>query len=305
MARPGNWGALAGCALLALTLGTGCLGFVHPVDPLPPKNVFRCEGVPQACKNRVHVFVVHGIDPLDLANLDGLCDYLHELGFIKTHFGLPYHAYQFDREIRKIHEEDPEVRFVVIGFNYGAGIARDLACSAGVSKIPIDLLVYLDGLQLAQRPLDRPGNALRVLNVLTKKGSPTLKIAKAVNAECDDVWHFGAPTHPHTLKLLAGELAQVAARVPIVEVALPPLHHEPTPHGLPAPTPAPDNRPRLPAPLPGSGGEKLPQPKEVPPGKAKADGWDFLEPDGGSPGVPGAKPISEGVSSGAPAMQPQ
>jgi hypothetical protein len=295
MARPGSWGALAGCAFLALTLCPGCLGFVHPIGSAKHKEVLPCESVPVPCKNRVHIFIVHGIDPLDIANLAGLCEYLNSLGFIKTHFGLPYHVYLFDREIRKIHEEDPTSRFVLIGFSYGAGLVRDLVYSAATSNIPIDLLVYLDGVPLGQRALDRPANALRVLNILTTFRSPTLKLPEAVNADVEGVWHFGAPTHPQTLKMLAEELVPVALRVPIIETPLPPLPGGPRPHVVP------DNRQRLPPPLANPRSpEKLPAPREVPPGQARRDAWDFLRPDGGATGVPGTKPISEAQSAGPP-----
>jgi hypothetical protein len=294
MRQDRRWSALARSVLLAGgLLSGGCLSFVHPLAPPGPADLLPCDGVPAACKNRVHLFFIGGIDPLDLGNLDGLCNYAHALGFIKTHVGAPYHAFYFEKEILRIHKADPDARFVLLGFSWGAGLARDVAAGVGARGVPTDLLVYIDGVTLAQKPLDRPATALHVVNLLSCGRDPAgHKVEHATNVQYDDAGHFGAPTHPQTRKMLANELAVVALRVPLVEVAPPPAHPEfipprPVPERLPAPLPAPE---RLPAPKPTP--ERLPPPKPEKPTAARGD-WDFLLPDGSSTGYPGGQPMAE------------
>jgi hypothetical protein len=264
-----------------VVLTSGCLGFVHPIHSPQKEDLAACTEVPAACKNRVHIFLINGLDPFEVGNLKGLQDYLHSLGFIKTWYGQPFHAFLFAKEILKIHAEEPTARFVLIGFSYGAGLARDVVddmCKAG---IPADLLVYIDGVDLTQRRLDRPHHALRVINILSCYRDAERKLEAAENMQYDDVWHFGAPTHPKTLKMLAEELAVVALRVPIEEPMLPPRPPEELP---PHPTPR-----VLPPPLPGPG--TLPPPRPASPPPPEGD-WKFLEPDG-TTGVSGKKPISD------------
>jgi hypothetical protein len=282
MPRHGCWRTLAGClTILGISLASGCLGFVHPITPLSLEDRTSCDHVPQACKNRVHVFIIHGLDPLDLGNLDGLCDYLHSLGFIKTHFGQAFHGGYFEKEILRIHEAEPMARFAILGFSYGAGVARDLTCQLEKANIPVDLLVYLDGVCIFQRPLDSPHNALRVVNIVAGEVDAGASIADAENVECSNTWHFGAPTNRRTLKVLADELTTVALGVPLIEVLLPPPDFT-----------VPRRPPVLPPPQPGA--------PPLPPPTPAGAGWNFLGPDGNAVGSPGAKPMSDawGMESG-------
>jgi hypothetical protein len=171
---------------------------------------------------------------LDFANFEGVRDYIQSLGFLKTHFGQCYHQWRFRDEIRQIHADDAEARFVVIGFSYGACMARDLVNAVKDDGIPIDLLVYLGGCVLKNEDKTCPANAVHVVNILAL--GCIFNGAQPENTEninYDDVFHFGSPTHPRTLELLARELAVVATRVPVVL----PLEDPPPPEEAPHPRP--------------------------------------------------------------------
>jgi hypothetical protein len=255
---------------LALVLGlqAGCLQYFHPIDPLPAEEVRDNFEVPIGCKNGVYIFFLHGVDPLDLANFEGVRDYVQSLGYIKTYYGQPFHAFYYEKEIVAIRKRDPNARFVVMGFSYGAGLVGDLACSLGKQGIDIDLLVYVDGVRLEARPLSRPANVLEVVNILGHDRSDEQEIAGAKNMRYNDVWHFGTVTHPQTLRMLVRELSEVALRVPVITDAPPPVP------GVIVPAP-----------------EMLPAPKP----NAKRGEWDFLKPDGHTVGVPGTKPIVDAI----------
>jgi hypothetical protein len=245
-------GRLLGLAVLAAALvaAPGCMRCLHPIpDDLWPKAE-HCPSLPQACRNHVYIFLIHGVDPLDYANLAGVRDYLIALGFPKTWYGQMYHASHFAAEIRRIHKEDPLARFVVVGFSFGANLARNVAHAAAEDNISIDLLFYLGGNTLKDCPYDRPANACKVVNILARgciwNGT---HFDDALNIEYDDVYHFGSPTHRQTLAVLTEELTLVASRVPVVQRV---------PEAFPVPSP--------------------PRP-EVPPVEDEAPGpeWDFLK----------------------------
>jgi hypothetical protein len=242
-------------SLLLLAAPTGCLSFCHPIAPAGPESIASCAAFPACARNHVHVFFVHGLDPLDLANFEGVRDYVQQLGFVKTHFGQWYHQWSFRGEIRKIHQDDPDAHFAVIGFSWGASMVRDLVNAVKDDGISIDLLVYLGGCVLTNSPETRPENAGRVINILAVGGIFNgTSLPDADNIRYNDVLHFGSPTHSHTLQLLASELALVAARVPVPVPAEPPPQEEALP------------RPR-----------QLHQP--MPPADPEArDDWDFLKP---------------------------
>jgi hypothetical protein len=213
-------------AAMCLAGGQGCLSFVHSLDLPPKEQTIVGEQIPAPSRSRVHIFLLQGLDPLDLANINGLTEYIHQLGYNQTHYGQFFHQWSFRKEMRNIHKEDPEARFVVIGFSLGSFMACELANAVKEEKLPIDLLIYLGGFILDNSPRTQPDNAARIANILTAgyvlKGP---QMDRAENIRCNDVWHFGLPTHPRTRELLARELAVVAARVPYAE-KIPPLPPE-------------------------------------------------------------------------------
>jgi len=200
---------------VALLAFSGCVSSFHPVAPPPPELAGPCQSTPQCARDHVYVFFVQGIDVVDFANLSGVRDYVQMLGFSRTYYGQLYQAPSFLQEIRRIYHEDPEARFVLVGFSFGANSVRSLAESMGDEGIPVGLLVYLGGNTLHNRPGDQPENAGQIVNILASGAiwdGDTLD--RAENYQVKNVWHFGSPTHPETLKILAQHLARVAASVP-------------------------------------------------------------------------------------------
>jgi pimeloyl-ACP methyl ester carboxylesterase len=228
--------------------------FLHSVGQPVQEHLALSACIPQTARNHVHIFFIHGMDPFDWANLAGVRDYVQELGYIKTHYGQIYHTWEFEKDLRQIHHDDPDARFVLIGFSFGANMARDLARDAGQEHIPIDLLVYLGGNTLKDCPEDKPENVVHIVNILATgclwNGD---HLEGADNINYGDVWHFGSPSHPKTLDVLAEELAKVAGSVPLV-IRQPPSWH----FNEEAPTPRP-----------------VVQQTDGP-----RDEWDFLKPSG-------------------------
>jgi hypothetical protein len=257
MAQQGCWGRRVLSCLSAgvLLVNSGCLSFLNAVHKPPAEEaVLSCLEVPKPCRDHVHIFLVHGMDPLDSANLAGVRDYLHSLGFNQVYYGQLYHTGHFKKEVRRIHREDAEARFALIGFSFGANMVRNIAQDAKADGIHIDLLVYLGGNTLDNIPHDRPENAGHIVNILAKgciwNGA---QLDGAENINVPDVYHFGSPTHPATLQMLNRELARIAVAVPIVEIQPPPQIPEDA--------------------------EPTPRPIQLPAASASASGeWDFLKP---------------------------
>ena len=183
----------------------------------------------------MYVFLINGLDPLECANLRGVRDHLQTLGFTKTFYGQLYHGYAMKQELRRLHEEDPAARFVLIGFSFGANVARSMTRAVKEDGIQIDLLVYVSGNTMQNVPRDRPENAGLIVNItateLIRNGA---WLDNAENANVQDARHFAMPTHPYTIRTLDRELTVLAARVPAMQTidsdSLPPTAgEEPTP----------------------------------------------------------------------------
>jgi hypothetical protein len=234
-----------------LMLPAGCMSYLNPVHTLPPQQTAFCADVPKCARNHVYIFFVHGTDPLDCANLRGVRDYAQSIGFIKTYYGQFYHKSYFIQEICRLHKEDPDARFALVGFSFGANMVRDICHAVEPEGVTIDLLLYLGGNTLKNVPEDRPANATQIVNILACGciwNGDTLD--NAINITYPDVYHFGSPTHVRTLTLLAEELTKSACRVPVVETVLPPAE------------------------------EEAPRPRPVKPDSSRyePDEWDFLKP---------------------------
>jgi hypothetical protein len=284
MHHQGRWRKVL-CKLIAaagLFSSAGCLSFIHPVEPAPAELAGACRELPHCCRNHVHIFLVHGLDPLDSANLSGLCKHMHELGFNNTHYGQLYHAWFLEKEIRRVHHEDAEARFVLIGFSFGANVVRSITQHVKDEGIRVDLLVYLGGNTLDNVPYDRPDNTGHIVNILASgciwNGA---WLDGATNIHETDVWHFGSPCHPETVEILNEHLLALAASVPApTPTLMRPTDDEPTP------------RPVMP-----------------PAVSQHRDDWDFLKPvsrlretppakdgDGQAPAPDNKKPTKEKVA---------
>jgi hypothetical protein len=260
MMQLGRWQRRLMACLLALGASSlsGCLCYLHPIPAAPLAYTQACHVAPKCARDHVYVFFVHGMDPFDYANMTGVRDYVQQLGFHKTFYGQLYHTAHFEREIRRIHHEDPDAHFVLLGFSFGTNMVRSIAQEVKEDGIHIDLLVYCGANTLHNTERDQPDNAGRILNILAWGfiwNGDTM--SKAENINVPDVWHFGSPSHPKTLEWLARELAVVAATVPAVE----PL--EPAGPALPG---GPSDR------------EMAPAPRPVTPETAARDDSDFLKP---------------------------
>jgi hypothetical protein len=216
---------LLGLVLLA-AIGSGapgCMSCLHPIEPPSAECLSLCHGPTPCCRDHVYVFLVHGMDPLDYANLTGVRDYIQTLGFHKTYYGQLYQGLRYGKEMCRIRAEDPEARYVLIGFSFGANVVRYLANSARDDGIAIDLLVYFGGNTLKNEAYDQPENAARVVNILACGAIWNgAWMDRAENVHEVDVYHFGSPSHPYSLEMLSRELAEVASHVAVVEDGPPP-----------------------------------------------------------------------------------
>jgi hypothetical protein len=319
MAGQGRWRRLGGLALVALLASGGCLNFVNPVEPAPPDDTQACKDIPNYCRNRVYIFFFQGLDPAFACNIDGVRDYVQSLGFIKTYFGYFYHPWYFHREAVRIHQEEPDARFVLVGFSFGANAARGMANMLKDDHIPVDLLVYFGGNTFDNTPDTTPDNALKVVNILSTgfiwNGSD---LDRAENIHYDDCWHFGSPAHKKSTDMLTRELAVVARRVPIpsTELALSrppgpvppaasmPFVGPPTPRltpqapdlqRLPPPTNQGPQNPQLPPPTEEKSQGNWPAPKKSQVGAQIGRNWIMSDRN---PNKPSAKPQTQQMPPG-------
>jgi hypothetical protein len=193
------------------------LGFFHPLQACDPEVVKTCETAPSDGKEHVHTFIVNGLDPLQLANLNGMTGYLRNLGFPQTHYE-PLLGYRSTmRQVREIHQNDPDAKIVLVGYSLGAQVVRRLANDLEKENINVDRLVYLGGDFIGNTQASRPSNVGKVVNI---RGHGSLfsgrdlfwngaEIDNAQNMKLDSR-HFVLPSRGQTMETLASTLASLA-----------------------------------------------------------------------------------------------
>jgi hypothetical protein len=244
-----TWGLLlAGCAA-----GAGCSCPLHSVHPVPEDLAEACGCIADCSLGHVYVFFMQGTDPFDWANLEGINEYVQSLGFRQTWFGYFYHASQFKKEILRIHQQDPQARYVLVGFSLGANLMRDLTHDVAENGVYIDVLMYVDAKFIKDEPHACPANVCKLIN-FTAKGYlfSSGELEGAENYYISEGWHFASPTQPGVTEVLARELAHLAGSIPAVQ----------------------DDVPTLPFPRT----EPTPRPVRTARTNEEPDEWDFLKP---------------------------
>jgi hypothetical protein len=181
------------------------LGFLHPLPASEPVICRQCRSLPPEAKDHVYVFLVNGLDPLYIANLNGLSAYLQSaLGFKQVEAGQMTSALALRSRITHIRASDPQARIVLLGFSAGANCVRSLAHALKKDDVTIDLLIYLGGVTVFDGNYSRPENARRIVNIncdWALKGD----IGGARNEHLP-VRHFGLPSCARTIEILTEEL---------------------------------------------------------------------------------------------------
>ena len=264
--------------LLAVSLASSARGQTQaPVEAEIAGLCETCRNTPQCCRDHTHIFLVNGLDPVNYGNLTGLRDFVHGLGFRQTYYGQIYHVPYFKKQIRRIHQEDPEAHFILVGFSVGANLVHSMASSVKREGIWVDALVYLSGNNpVTPIPKSRPENVGHVVNLLAGGMMKDFGECRyAENVRLSNAWHFDSPMHVQTREALARELAQVSSTIPAPQ----------------------SEAPRMPVVF---DGEPTPRPmkRSV---SYKQDEWDFLHPVSRLKPAPG-KENAEATSARAPVL---
>lgn len=216
------------CGLLATVLAaTGCTVPCYKGYQKALERGAQCE-LPTPCRNRVHLFMMHGITPSTHTGLNALRMQLGENGFAKVGMGELCHAWWVRSEIGCILQNDPEARFVLLGYDYGAAVALTLARDLRAKNVAVDAVVLLDPKGCGSEPCG-------VDTLLIVNGNCPTCVPHSARVVVPDATHFSLPTHPTTVAAVTDLLRYVAERncePEIEEVPVWSYPHAPEPHSV-------------------------------------------------------------------------
>ena len=198
-------------------LGLGSL--IHPLQLEKLTLQKQAQAIPQEKKDRVHFFLINGLDPLYSGNLNGVAAYFRSIGFANTSCFQFLSTWKVRRQIATIRRSDPEARIVLLGYSVGANFVRSLANNVQREGIHIDCLIYLGGDTIFNSPTSRPPNVGQIVNI-TGHGMIFLgrdiyfkgdNIDGAVNHRVD-VRHILLPGQGDTISLIGEQLITLAKK---------------------------------------------------------------------------------------------
>lgn len=232
-----RWLLAAGAAVLLAGTGTGCATRCHqackPVLDAGP----TCE-LPLGCRQKVYAVLVNGVTPTCGTGVEGLRDKLAEQGFAKVYSGQLCHALWLAGEMRRVHKDDPEARFVVVGYDLGGPVAARIARDAADDGLAVDALVLLDPTG------GRDGAGPRVRTIVVCSGAGGAPAPQAETLAVPEAGHFTLPTSPAVVGLMGDLMGESAGRVP-TPVPVPSVEwgYEFAPPARGTPMPGPDDQP--------------------------------------------------------------
>jgi hypothetical protein len=187
----------------SLLAAGGCTSCGHDSCPKAVDAGPFCP-VPNCDRKHVYTFLINGLTPSPC--LDELRLKIAERGFEKVGYGELCHTWWLWNEMKRIHNCDPEARFVLVGYGFGSKAAVGLARDASAAGWPVDAVVLLDPAGVKEWD----GVAERTLVI--RSGQP---VATDETGRCVRVpgGHFTLPKQPETVDALAVVLAETASRV--------------------------------------------------------------------------------------------
>jgi len=165
--------------------------------------------------SHVYVYFIHGLDPCDYANLRGVEQYCHELGFTNTVFVTLHQGADVVSHVECTRAHDAKAHIVIYGYSAGADIARRTVNTLhDRDGIDVDLLFYVSGITLIDIKSSRPEYVGKIVHILDGgKLIPGMQLTGAENYRFSDLGHFSTPMDSRTLAIFKSELEQQALLV--------------------------------------------------------------------------------------------
>jgi hypothetical protein len=232
---------IAGVMGASVLLSAGCNSCPHKAYAQSLRPVEEVSVIAPA-RARVNVFLMNGADLLEVGGLSELKDGIVAGGFPKVYYAQRFDREWYRRELHRLHREDPDNRFVLIGYGTAADQLRQLAVQVAGEQIPLDRVIFLDPAGENADLTNCPFPSL-VIRSHHWRLSPRLQPTESMTIH--RTRHPNVPDSPATVQQVLEILIDSACRVPL---NIPPI--ECVPEIDPKrPRPRPD-QPKVMPPLP-------------------------------------------------------
>lgn len=223
-------------------------GFNESLRPMGQSPVLA------AARQSVYAFLMNGADVLEVGDFATLPHALSCAGYPKAYYGQSFDGDWFEREMHRIHAEEPDARFILVGYGSAAGPTRDLGSCVSQAGLPLDAVVYLDPIEWFSATASKTPFRTVTIRSHHWRAGPRVPCT-APGVLISDTGHLTLPSNRTTLQVIVELMTESALRVPPLNTSVECL-------------PLRDGNRPIPRPS---------DPKEV---KPAPPGWEFLCPAG-------------------------
>ena len=201
-------GVAVGAAVL---VSAGCASCSHKAYAEALRPVEEVAVIAPA-RARVNVFLMNGADVFEVSGLSELKDSVIAAGFPKVYYAQRFDREWYRRELHRLHREDPDNRFVLIGYGTAADQLRQLAVQVAGEDIPLDMVAFIDPVHENADLINCPFPSL-VIRSHHWLLSPRLQPTETMTVH--RTRHPGVPNSPATVQQVVAILTASALRVPL------------------------------------------------------------------------------------------
>ncbi len=192
--------------------GSGCVRCRYTALAESQMPVERT-AVSAPARSKVYLFLANGADLTEQGRITELQQKVICGGFPKV-----YHAQRFDRawfrkELHRLHREDCNSRFIIIGYGTAADQVLELACCVSDEGIPLDCVGFIDPAGLNADLMYRAPFRTILFRSHHWVLSPRLVTNEMVKVH--NVGHYDIMPNPLTANAVIELMTESALRVPI------------------------------------------------------------------------------------------
>lgn len=190
---------------------SGCLSCSHHGYDLARHSGPECD-VPSCQRNGVYVFAMSSLNPVSIVALDDLREQLNRQGYSKIATGQTIHAGWMAHEMHRIHEEEPEAVFVILGFESAVPAAARLTERSISEGLPVAGVAVIASEDI---------NTITLPRIRTLAIGRTVEPANAENLESvpvPNVASYGLATDSRTIEAIGRMLTDTAVSIPMPEI---------------------------------------------------------------------------------------
>ena len=198
-------------------LASGCTSCRHTAFAESMKPIEDVAVIAPA-RSKVYAFFMNGADLLEINGFSELQEGLTCAGFSKIYYAQRADREWYRKELHRLHREEPDARFLLVGYGSAADQIQELACQVGHEGIPLDAVVYIDPIGV-EGDLTRgvPHRAV-ILKSHHWRAAPRLRAAESITV--DGVGHIGVPVHPVTVQVMVDLMTESALKVPLPDATI-------------------------------------------------------------------------------------